>query len=189
MVIDFDALLKEGLINQDETAFAEFYEKTVDVFFRYLKANYSFEDTEIDDILADFYLKCWNAFLNFDVKQSFSGYVRAVFRNTVNDFFRKTWWEVTFADMAVTTDSGELSFEDTLEDDQHYEDLLNLEFENEKIMDAMKQLDQISQEVVSLKFVEEKSYQEIAEILWISQDTVRQRCCRALKQLKQRLTE
>ena len=67
--------------------------------------------------------------------------------------------------MAVTTDSRELSFEDTLEDDQHYEDLLNLEFENEKIMDAMKQLDQISQEVVSLKFVEEKSYQEIAEIL------------------------
>ena len=67
--------------------------------------------------------------------------------------------------MAVTTDSGGLSFEDTLEDDQHYEDLLNLEFENEKIMDAMRQLDQISQEVVSLKFVEEKSYQEIAEIL------------------------
>ena len=40
-----------------------------------------------------------------------------------------------------------------------------MEFENEKIMDAMRQLDQISQEVVSLKFVEEKSYQEIAEIL------------------------
>lgn len=91
--------------------------------------------------------------------------------------------------MSVSTDGGEIAFEDMIEDDEHYDEILNLEFENEKIKNAILQLDTLSQEVVSLKFIEEKSYPEIAEILGVSQDTVRQRCSRALKQLKQKLEE
>jgi RNA polymerase sigma factor (sigma-70 family) len=53
----------------------------------------------------------------------------------------------------------------------------------------MYDLDEISKEIISLKYIEDKSYEEISEILWISQDLVRQRCSRALKALKVKLSQ
>jgi RNA polymerase sigma factor (sigma-70 family) len=53
----------------------------------------------------------------------------------------------------------------------------------------MIELDEMNKEIISLKFIEDKSYEEISEILWISQDLVRQRCSRALKALKVKLSK
>ena len=77
-----------------------------------------------------------------------------------------------------------MPFEDSLEDEEDFTEMLETEYTFEQIRSAILQLDDASKEVISLKFIEEKSYREISEMLEISQDVVRQRCSRALKALK-----
>ena len=183
MVIDFILAFKELLVQQDEEAFNKFYLETVDIFFRYLKANYFIEEDDMQDIIADFYIKCWNGFPNFDVSQNFSGWVWSIFKNTLKDFWKKKW-ETAFSEIDPEND---VSFEDSLEDEEDFTQILDNEYTLDQIRLAILELDEMSKEVISLKFVEEKSYGEISQILWISQDLVRQRCSRALKALKIKL--
>ncbi|MDR0649925.1 MAG: hypothetical protein LBG59_00520 [Candidatus Peribacteria bacterium] len=72
MVIDFQLQFKQLLIQQDELAFNEFYLQTVDIFFRYLKANYFITPEDSEDIIADFYVKCWNGLPKYNLNQNFS---------------------------------------------------------------------------------------------------------------------
>ena len=183
MVIDFILAFKELLIQQDEEAFNKFYLDTVDIFFRYLKANYFMDEDDMQDIISDFYIKCWNWFPSFDINQNFSWWVRSIFKNTLKDFWKKKW-ETAFSEIDP---ENELSFENSLEDEEDFTEILDNEYTFEQIQQAMYELDEISKEVISLKFIEEKSYWEISWILWISQDLVRQRCSRALKALKIKL--
>lgn len=185
MVIDFILAFKELLIQQDEDAFNKFYTETVDIFFRYLKANYFISEEDSEDIIADFYVKCWNWFPSFDINQNFSGWVRSIFKNTLKDFWKKKW-DTPFSEIDP---ENEIPFEDSLEDDADYTKILDEEYTFEQIQTAMVELDDVSKEVISLKFIEEKSYWEIAWILGISQDLVRQRCSRALKALKIKLSQ
>ncbi|MDR2190276.1 MAG: hypothetical protein LBP53_03665 [Candidatus Peribacteria bacterium] len=72
MVIDFQLQFKQLLIAQDEDTFNEFYQQTVDIFFRYLKVNYTLSPEDSEDVIADFYVKCRNAFPKYDIEQHFS---------------------------------------------------------------------------------------------------------------------
>lgn len=184
MVIDFVLAFKLLLIKQDEESFNKFYMETVDIFFRYLRSNYFIEEDDMQDIIADFYVKCRKWFPSFDINQNFSGWVWAIFKNTLKDFWKKKW-ESAFSEF---DSDSEISFEDTIEDESDYTEILNEEYTMEQIKKAMVELDSVSKEVISLKYIEDKSYWEIAWILWISQDLVRQRCSRALKALKVKLS-
>lgn len=185
MVIDFILTFKQLLTKQDEEAFNKFYLETVDIFFRYLKANYFINDEDSQDIISDFYIKCWNWLPSFDLEQNFSWWVWSIFKNTLKDFWKKKW-ETSFSEIDI--DKG-TSFEDTIEDDVDFTEILNNEFTFEQIRQTISELDDWYKEVISLKFIEEKSYGEISKILWISQDLVRQRCSRALKSLKVKLDQ
>lgn len=183
MVIDFILAFKKLLVQQDEEAFNKFYLDTVDIFFRYLKANYFIDEDDMQDIIADFYIKCRNWFPSFDIDQNFSGWVWSIFKNTLKDFWKKKW-ESAFSEIDP---ENEVPFEDSLEDEEDYTEILDNEYTFVQIQKAMIELDEINKEIISLKFIEDKSYEEIAQILWISQDLVRQRCSRALKALKVKL--
>ena len=181
MVIDFILAFKQLLVQQDEEAFNKFYMETVDIFFRYLKSNYFIDDDDMQDIIADFYIKCWNGFPTFDLNQNFSGWVWSVFKNTLKDK-----WETAFSEIDL---DGEITFEDSLEDEEDFTQILDNEYTYEQIQQAMYDLDEMSKEIISLRYIEDKNYGEISGILWISQDLVRQRCSRALKALKVRLSQ
>jgi len=183
MVIDFILAFKELLVQQDEESFNKFYLDTVDIFYRYLKSNYFISEGDIQDIITDFYIKCWNWFPGFDLNQNFSGRIWSIFKNTLKDFWKKKW-ETAFSEIDP---ENEIPFEDSLEDETDYTKILDNEYTFEQIQRAIIELDELSKEIISLKFIEEKSYKEISEILWISQDLVRQRCSRALKALKIKL--
>lgn len=185
MVIDFVLIFKEQLVKQDEEAFNKFYMETVDIFFRYLKANYFISEEDSQDIIADFYVKCWNWLPRFDINQNFSGWVWSVFKNNLKDFWKKRW-ETAFSEIDP---ENENPFEDSLEDETDFTEILDNEFTFEQIKNAIIELDEMSKEVISLKFIEEKSYWEMSNILWISQDLVRQRCSRAIKALKIKLNQ
>ena len=185
MVIDFILAFKQLLVQQDEEAFNKFYLETVDIFFRYLTSNYFIDDDDMQDIIADFYIKCWNGFPTFDLDQNFSGWVWSVFKNTLKDFWKKKG-ETAFSEIDL---DGEITFEDSLEDESDFTQILDNEYTFEQIQQAMYDLDEMSKEIISLKYIEDKSYGEISGILWISQDLVRQRCSRALKALKVKLSQ
>ena len=154
MVIDFILAFKQLLIQQDEEAFNKFYLETVDIFFRYLKANYFINEADMQDIIADFYIKCWNGFPSFDIDQNFSGRIWSIFKNTLKDFWKKKG-ETAFSEIDP---ENELSFEDSLEDEEDFTQILDNEYTFEQIQKAMLDLDESSKEVISLKFIEEKSY-------------------------------
>ena len=60
---------------------------------------------------------------------------------------------------------GEITFEDSLEDDEDFTQILDNEYTFEQIQQAMYDLDEMSKEIISLKYIEDKSYGEISGIL------------------------
>lgn len=164
MVIDFELQFKQFLIQQDEATFSDFYQETVDIFYRYLRSNYAMPQQESDDVVSDFYVKCRNAFPKFDIEQNFSGYIRSIFKNNLKDFWKKRE-TLSFPARPTDGEDREESFADQLVDPEDITEILETEFNFEQIQETMLQLDPMSQEVIFLKFIEEKEYLEIAKIL------------------------
>lgn len=181
--MDFEKEFIEKLIKKDQNAFNEFYLKTIDLFSRYLNTNYFLDSNEIEDILADFYVKWRDVCDKYKFEQSFSAFVRTIFKNLLKDNFKK-FKDIPFTNMSSWGDDDEC-FEDTLQDDLDIIDFLEEEFQFKQIEDAMQELDSDSRELIYLKFIESKDNSEISEILWLSVDNVRQKIFRALKKLKE----
>jgi RNA polymerase sigma factor, sigma-70 family len=184
-VIKFEQAFLLLLIQQDARAYNTFYLQTVDVFFRYLQSNFFLSPEDSEDIIADFYVKFRNAVTKYDINQSFSAYVRTIFRNTLKDYFKKHK-ELSFSQLDGDDEEGE-RFEDTLIEESEVAELLQQDFELEQIKAAMQELDALSREIIFLKYIEHKSNTEIEEQLLISQEVIRQRISRALKKLRSML--
>lgn len=177
----FDEPFIQKLKHHDHDAFNDFYLQTVDIFFRYLQANYFLSQEDCDDIIADFYVKRREVVQKYDDKQSFMWYVWTVFKNLLKDHFKK------MSDLPFSTlwwGEEEENFEDILADEEDIKDLLEQHFHFEHIMNAMKQLDDISRDIIYWKFIEEKTHKEIEDMLWLNSENVRQRLSRAVKKLK-----
>jgi len=155
MVIDFEQQFKQLLVQQDEFTFNEFYFQTVDIFYRYLKANYVISAEESEDIIADFYVKCRNGLPKYDINQNFSGYIRSIFKNNLKDFFKKKG-DVAFSTISGANETN--NFEDNLEHPEDFRELLEASFTFEQIQQSIVKLDELNQEIIFLKFIEEKSY-------------------------------
>ena len=72
MVRNFEKQFLQLLIQQDVDSFNQLYLQTVDSFYRYLKTNCFIEDADCNDIIADFYIKLWNALEKYDIEQNIS---------------------------------------------------------------------------------------------------------------------
>lgn len=169
---------------QDPNAFNEFYLETVDMFFRYINANYFLSKQDAEDIISDFYVKFREAVKSYNPEFSFTGYFWTIFRNTLKDHFKKSS-DITFTDMKKDDEAED--FWDTLVDEFDISQLLENDYSYERIQQAMKELDDISKDIIYFKFIEERSNEEISAITGIANDTIRQRISRAIKFLKQLL--
>ena len=185
-MIVFDKEHVKKLKHQDQNAFNQFYLETVDMFFRYINANYFISKQDSEDIISDFYVKFWEGVKAYKEDQSFTAYFRTIFKNTIKDFFKKNS-DTPFTELQ-TNDEGE-AFEDTLIDDIDLTKLLENDFKFEQIEKAMKRLDDISKDIIYFKFIEEKTNEEISSITWSSNEMIRQRLSRAIKQLKKLLEQ
>lgn len=183
-MINIDTEHIKKLKQQDQNAFNQFYLQTVDMFFRYINANYSIAQQDAEDIISDFYVKFWEWVKAYKEDQSFSAYFWTIFKNTIKDFFKKNS-DTPFTDLQQ--DEEWESFEDTLVDDVDITKLLESSFKFQQIEKAMKRLDDISKDIIYFKFIEEKTNEEISSITWTSNDMIRQRLSRAIKQLKKLL--
>lgn len=183
-MLQFTTEFIKKLKQQDHSAFNEFYLRTVDIFSRYIKTNYFINQEDSQDIISDFYVKFREWVKKYDEKLSFSGYFWTIFKNTIKDYFKKKK-DIPFTDLEQ--DDQEVGFDEILIDEEDISELLQIDFEFEKIQEAIKELDDGSKDVIYRKFIEEKTNEEIESILWISNDNVRQRLSRAIRTLKIRL--
>ncbi len=186
MVVHVDAEHIKKLKVQDQNAFNQFYLETVDMFFRYINANYFISKQDSEDIISDFYVKFREGVKSFKEDQSFSAYFRTIFKNTIKDFFKKNN-DMPFTELNIDKE-GE-TFEDTLMDEFDITAFLENDFKFEHIQKAMKQLDDISKDIIYFKFIEEKTNEEISLLTWSSNEMIRQRISRAIKHLKKLLDD
>jgi RNA polymerase sigma-70 factor (ECF subfamily) len=184
VVILFDIEHIKKLKQQDQNSFNQFYLETVDMFFRYINANYFISKQDAEDIISDFYVKFWEWVKSYKEDQSFNAYFRTIFKNTIKDYFKKNS-DTPFTELQ-TSDENE-PFEDTLVDEFDITVFLEHDFKFEHIQKAMKNLDDISKEIIYFKFIEEKTNEEISSLTWSSHEMIRQRLSRAIKQLKKLL--
>ncbi len=184
MAITFDPENIKKLKNQDQNAFNQFYVQTVDMFFRYINANYFIPKADAEDIISDFYVKFREGVKSFKEDQSFTVYFRTIFKNTIKDFFKKNS-DTPFTDLQINEEWEQ--FEDTLADGTDLTQLLEHDFKFNQIQNAMKRLDDISKDMIYFRFIEEKTNEEITLLTWLSNEVVRQRLSRAIKQLKKLL--
>ena len=145
----------QALVTRDEIAFQQLYEQTVDSFYRFLKSYYQIDESSIQDILSDTFIKIWNNLSNLKQHQNPSSYIWAILRNTAKDSFKKTK-EYAFSelDIHVDQDDSHLSFEDTLEEPSDVTTLLQTKFQSESIIKALELLEDKYKEVVFLKYIE-----------------------------------
>ncbi len=183
-MVQFDKEVIKKLKQQDHSAFNTFYLETVDMFSRYIEANYFINGQDAQDLISDFYVKFREWVKKYDENQSFSWYFRTIFKNLLKDHFKKNH-DIPFTDISI--DDQNINFEETLVEWEEISDILQKDFEFSKIQQAMKELDDSSKDIIYWKFIEEKSNEEIEILLWISNDNVRQKLSRAIKQLKSRL--
>lgn len=180
--MQFNEEFIKKLKKQDHSAFNEFYINTVDMFFRYINANYFISPQDTEDIISDFYVKRRESIKKYDNKHSFNWYFWTIFKNTIKDFFKKNS-DTPFTELESTFEDWE-SFCDTLIEESDLTQILETDFKIDQIQNAIKELDIWSKDIIHLKFIEEKSNEEISQFLWISEDNIRQKLSRAIKHLK-----
>lgn len=175
----FDRDFLKKLVSKDKESFNVFYIKSVDIFYRYVKGNYFITDADIHDIVADFYVKLRHSLSHCDLDGNFQAFVWTIFKNLLKDYFKKGK-DYSFTDM--DTESG--SFADDLKSDDDVSFLFEQDFQYDRIVSGMKELDDMSREVIVLKYMEELNTSDIAALCNLTEEVVRQRLSRAIKKLK-----
>lgn len=179
-MFQFDDAFIQQLLNKNPQTYNEFYQRTVDVLYRYAHARYFLSKAEADDLLSDFYLKFWQVMHKYDPQYNFGTFVWTVYKNMLKDYFKKSKQYHINEEMLAQ------------EEDVHEDALIEImerSFQLQHIEWAMQRLDEQSYEIIFLKFVEWKTAAQMWTILRISQEAVRQRLSRALRKLKDLLEE
>jgi len=180
-MLEFDTNFVKKLKQWDHKTFNEFYLKTSDVFFRYIKSNYFVSDEDCYDILSIYFVKQRENLHKIDESKSFSAYIRTVFKNTIKDYFKKAK-DVPFS---YLDDASGVNFEDTIISESDIIEILDQKYKYQNIEQAMQKLKAEDREIIYFKFIEEKSYSEISEIIQISEQNIRKKISRALNSLKE----
>lgn len=184
----FDTEFLEKLIKKDAHTFAQFYEQTMDIFYRFLKSSYTISDVDIEDILSDFYTKIRNNLENIKLEYKFESFIWTVLRNTAKDFFasKKIYW---FSELWNSDEEGnESNFEDTLIwDDWDYISILQNDYKYDQIKKSIEKLDLTTQQIIFLKYIQWMDFEEISSELCITNDNVRQKLSRWIRKLKDQL--
>ncbi len=186
--MDFDSEFIQLLIQQDELAFARFYEQSIDNFFRYISGHYMLSEEEASDIISDFYLKIWENLEKYDEKYEFWQFVRWIFKNNCKDYFKKSK-PLFFSHLADDYDQHIVDNKTNfLDSDDKDDELFNFSVENTILMSALHSLSQEDQELVYTRYVLWYSYKTMSDMLWwLQQDAIRKKLSRILKKLKQQL--
>jgi RNA polymerase sigma-70 factor (ECF subfamily) len=173
--MSFEKKFVTSLQTHNRQAFAEFYNTTIDGFWRFLQSRYFLDDNTKDDLIHDYYVKIWRVLPQYNPEYNFETRYRTIFRNHIKDFFKASHEvhdEITIQNIQV--EGSQL-------------DRLELDFQKAQLDKALLTLDADSALIVTLRYSEQKEYKEIAAIVGMTESTVRKRLSRSLKALKKHI--
>lgn len=160
-MFNFSEEFIQKLVQKEKTTFNEFYIKTVDIFFRYLKSNYFLDNTQVYDILSDFYLKIWNSLDKYSFEYSFNGWVWIVFKNITKDYFKS----MKTQSFLKYPEKEDFALEDVILSDDKIQNQLEESYKFESIKKEIEKLDEDSKQILYFKFIQNLTNKEIAEIV------------------------
>jgi len=145
--------LIKAVINKKKSAFSIFYNEMSDHFYNFLKGSYNLSNEEINDIIAETFIKIWKNLDNYqENKGNFIAWTWTILKNTTKDYF-KSKKDLAFSEIK-SQDNEDFNFEDNLADEQNIEDFLNQDYQVNTIKKALEQLKAEEKEIIILKFSE-----------------------------------
>ena len=177
--------LIEAVLKRKQSAFTIFYNELSDKFFSFLKSTYFLSNEEINDIIADTFIKIWRNLDSFDKKKwDFISWCWLILRNTAKDYFKKKK-DLWFSD--IDTEEKDISFEDNLKDDEDITDLLEQNYQVDIIKSAIWKLKPEEREIIFLRYMDGFWLEEISKIMRITYSNARVKLHRSLTKLKKLL--
>ncbi len=134
------------------------------------------------DIVQDVFLRFWEQVKKGQEIQNHRGFLYRITRNRIIDHYRAR-------KIAVDLDEVEDSEAATDESAESVLSIIDSSLSGGKVTELLDTLPYVQKEILVLRFVDELSVSDIAKLLETTPNTVSIRVYRALKELKQRVTE
>lgn len=173
-----EEIVKKVLVDKRE--FGQIIDKYEDKLRRYIKRISYCVDDDVDDLVQEVFISCFEKLNSYSDEYSFSSWIYRIAHNKTIDFIKKKKIKLT------NVDNEEL-FEDSK--NELLEDLAVAEDDKKRVRQALKKMDVKYRNIINLFYFEEKSYIEISDILKISKSKAGVLLYRAKKELKKILTD
>ena len=165
---------KEG----DSKAFDMLYNTYFTPLYRYVYVRLKTRE-DAEDVVQDTFLKAYQALPRYEhTRDSMLPYLFTIARNLLINHTKKKR-----PDALPGEDLDRHPGEEKTSDMAEWREL------QEELLVAMEVLSETEREVIELRFFGEQTYAEIAEVLDKREDAIRQHVARAMKKMKQVLTE
>jgi RNA polymerase sigma-70 factor (ECF subfamily) len=157
----------------DKHKFASFYDRHFKKIYRFVFFRVGGNKEHAEDLTHDIFVKALEAFDRYDPNISGSAWIYTIARNHIINQAAKN---------RPQTDLE--SVENSLWDSQDWESVMELQHDEGRLMQAMRQLPHDEANLIRMKYLEGWRYDEIAECLGRSSGALRVQSCRVLKKLK-----
>lgn len=134
------------------------------------------------DIVQDVFLRFWEQMKKGEEIQNHRGFLYRVTRNRIIDHYRARKTLVDLDEVEDTESANDETAESVLS-------VIDSSLSGGKVTELLETLPYPQKEILILRFVDELSVSDIAKLLETTPNTVSIRVYRALKELKQRVSE
>ena len=177
---ELQSLLKASPQKAHKAVFDEYCKYVYTIVFNRLRNYGSREDIDecVSDVFADIFLNLESKFVMLD---DLKGYIGNIAQKRAIDTFRR-----------ISSGFGSSTPIDDISD--HKDDGFDLEEKFEKkelrqiLIDSVNELGKPDSDIIILKYYYNRTSKEIARKLTMKDSTVRMRCVRAMKRLKEKLS-
>jgi len=176
--VELESLL-EAIVQQDESAFASFYDATVGKSYG-LALRITQRHEFAEEVVCDVYLQVWRQAGRFDPRRGdVMAWLMVLCRSRALDLLRRES-HLMPSDIMIEN----LSADQTL----HPQDLHAAREQNKVLFEALESLDEQQRQLLALAFFRGYSHSELANITGLPLGTVKTRLRRAMAMLKDRLS-
>jgi RNA polymerase sigma factor (sigma-70 family) len=176
-----DCLLWQHLLEGDEDAYKQVYQKYIQDLFKY-GMTFTSDRELVADCIQDVFIRIYQNRKRLGQTDNIRLYLLSALKNTLLNAFRK---QQVYHQYIQSIETEE--FDDTVENQ-----LIHLEYENDlkkRIAACKSLLTHRQQEIIHYRFVEEFSIEEIARLLDINYQSVANIIQRALKKMRDYYTK